>query len=415
MKKTLFLTLILVLTFCLSMGAVTLKMLVRPDEGGVIELYTKEFEKLTGVKVVVDYIGWDQISIKTTTALMHKGGGYDIIFIPSAEKSRFAAMGQFVDLNEWFTEDEKNEFLKSFVDYYSHEGQWIGVPWYSGGAHFVYNEKYFQDANVNPEDLSTWQDVLNASKAIVEKSNAEYAFTPSCKYPGNYYYNYGTILLAMGGQFFDENLNPVFNTGIGVEALELLVEGVNQGVFNPAGVSLDDYETLKIFQAGKSAFMINSTWSANQAMLPEASTVADYAKVRMIPGGKNSETGGLIYGGAFGITKASQYKEEAVELVKLLTGTEAQMMHAISGFNLPTRNSLFEGSRLEAINKAWPVYGELVAQVEVGSFGPDVVWLDPFRRALATAVQDAISGKKTAKEALDWAARQAIDIKSQYE
>lgn len=44
MKKTLFLTLILVLTFCLSMGAVTLKMLVRPDEGGVIELYTKEFE-----------------------------------------------------------------------------------------------------------------------------------------------------------------------------------------------------------------------------------------------------------------------------------------------------------------------------------------------------------------------------------
>ena len=414
-RKLISLILLLVLVFSCTAGAKTLKVLIRPDEGNIIQLYSEQFEKETGIKVEVNYVGWDQISTKITAALLDQGGGYDIIFIPSADKLRFAAMGQFVDLNPWFSQEEKGQFLASIVNYYTYQDQMIGVPWYSGGAHFIYNADYLAGAGLKPEEIKTWQDLLEVGTVIKEQSSAEYAFAPSAKYPGNYYFNYGSIVMAMGGRFFDDNLNPVFNQGIGLTALEILVEGVEKGVFNPAGTTLDDYETLKVFQAGKSAFLLDSSWAANQTMVPAVSTVADQAKVMMIPGSKENATGGLLYAGALGITRSSQHKEEAIEFVKLLTGNEAQLLHAILGNNLPTRLSLFTGERMEAINQAWPAYGKLVAQVEKGQFGPDILWLDPFRRTLATAVQDALSGKKTPQEALDWAAEQARQIKAQYQ
>ncbi|MFW6380970.1 MAG: ABC transporter substrate-binding protein [Bacillota bacterium] len=420
MRGKLFLSVVLVLVLVGTLASVkadaaTIKMMVRPDEGNVIETFTEKFEEETGIEVQVDYVGWDQISTKTTSALMNQGGGYDILFIPSANKKRFAAMDQFVALDQWYSADEKEEFLSTVLDYYTYNGDMIGVPWYSGGAHFVYNADYLEQAGVDPEQIDTWQDLLAVSGDITADSDAEFAFTPSAKYPGNYYYNYGTMVYAMGGRFVDEDNQPVFNQGVGLEALEILVEGVENEVFNPSGVSLDDYETLKVFQSGKSAFMINSTWSANQAQNPEASNVAESAKIMPIPGGNDQETGGLMYAGAFGVVKASENKDEAVEYLKYLTGEEAQTMHAIEGNNLPTLLSLFEGEQRQAINEEWPVYGQLIDQVEAGVFGLDVLWLDPFRQDLASAVQDALSGKKSPQTALDWAAERAQEYIEEYQ
>jgi len=218
------------------------------------------------------------------------------------------------------------------------------------------------------------------------------------------------MVIAMGGEMFDEDDNPVFNEGVAVEALELLVEGVETGVFDSAGVSMDDYETLRAFQAGITAFMLNSTWSANQAMNPEESAVADDARIMMIPGSADKDTGGLIYAGGFGVVEASQNKDAAVEFIKLLTGTEAQMLHAIEGYNLSTHERLFSGVRERAINKGWGQYGQLIQQVEVGEFAVDAGWLDDYRRIMATAVQDALAGAKTPQEALDWAADEVYQI-----
>ena len=45
----------------------------------------------------------------------------------------------------------------------------------------------------------------------------------------------------------------------------MIAEGVDLGYFNPAGIAMDDYETLIEFGTGSTAFMLNSTWSATQA------------------------------------------------------------------------------------------------------------------------------------------------------
>ena len=59
--------------------AVTLRMLVRPDEGNNVADYAAKFEQETGIKVAVDFVSWADISNKTLTTLAAGGGGYDIV------------------------------------------------------------------------------------------------------------------------------------------------------------------------------------------------------------------------------------------------------------------------------------------------------------------------------------------------
>src|SRR5574340_534500 len=78
----------------------TIKAIIRPDEGGNVALYVKKFKEKTGIDVQVDFIGWDTIHDKTITTLPGGGGGYDIIFVPSANVVEFTSGGWFEPIDD---------------------------------------------------------------------------------------------------------------------------------------------------------------------------------------------------------------------------------------------------------------------------------------------------------------------------
>jgi ABC-type glycerol-3-phosphate transport system substrate-binding protein len=70
---------------------VIIRALIRPDEGENVATYAAKFEEMTGNKVEVDFASWAEIHDKTITTLATGGGGYDIIFIPSANVVEFSS------------------------------------------------------------------------------------------------------------------------------------------------------------------------------------------------------------------------------------------------------------------------------------------------------------------------------------
>lgn len=383
--------------------AQTIRVLVRPDEGDIVADYTEQFEQETGHTVEVDFVGWDQIHDKILSVLLGGGAGYDVVFIPDANAMEFMPTGEFQPLNDMIPDEERDEWLTSVLEYYQYEGDQLGIPWYSGGAHMAYNEAYLNDAGVDPASIDTWEDFLEASRQVVDSGVVEYAYIPTANYPGAWHYNWGSMVVSMGGRFFDENMEPAFTSGAGVEALEILVEGVEEGVFDAAGVSMNDYEALKSFQAGDTAFMLNSTWSANQATLPDQSSVADDVGFMPIPGA-SEDAGGLVYAGAFGIMQSSDSKQAARAWIETITSEEAQFDHATKGANLPTRTALLTDPQRSQIADEWPIYPDLAEQVSRGRFGPRIAWLDPARRVFASMLQSALSGDRSPQEAVEWAA-----------
>ncbi|MHC1783661.1 MAG: extracellular solute-binding protein [Anaerolineaceae bacterium] len=393
--------------------AVTIRMLVRPDEGGNIEKFRAQFEAETGIKVAVDYVAWSDISSKTLTTLAAGGGGYDIVFMPSADAVKLIAGGWFEPISDMIPEADKANWSPAVLDFYTSDGELMGMPWYAGGAHMAYNKDILTAAGVDPAKVVTWDDFMAACKTIKDAKAADFCFTPSSKYAGEFYYNWGTMVLSRGGTFFDETGAPVFQkSSEALDAFTMLKTGIDEGYFNPAGVALDDYEALIDFGTGKTAFMLNSTWSATQANKnKDLSTITDKVGYILVPGAGDVRSAALLYAGGLGILKTSEYKEEAKQFLTYMTSEEAQKQHAIDGGNMPTRIALYSDADIAA---AWGGFSDLAAQLDYGNFVPAVSWLDEWRQsAVAPAIQEVLNGTKTPQEAVDWLVVETDRIRNQ--
>jgi multiple sugar transport system substrate-binding protein len=380
---------------------VVIRALIRPDEGGNVALYAEKFKEETGIDVQVDFVGWAEIHDKTITTLASGGGGYDIIFVPSANVVEFTSGGWFEPINDLITDANRDEWLETVVDMYTIDGDLLAMPWYAGGAHMTYNIEMLEAAGVDPATIETWDDFQDACEEIADSGVADFCFSPSAKYPGNFYYNWGSMVASAGEDFFDEEGNAIFQDGeAALYFLEMIQQGVEAGFLDPAGIALDDYETLIEFGAGTTAFLLDSTWSVTQANLnTDLSGITDNAGLVLIPGMGDPRSGGYLYAGGLGIMNNSEHKEEAKQFLTYLTSEEAQKHHAIEGANLPTRQALYADSD---IADAWPGFDILAEQLPFGKFPPQFGWFEEWRRSAATAVQDVMGGRSTPEEALNW-------------
>lgn len=391
---------------------VTIRMMVRPDEGGNIAKFAESFEKETGIKVAVDFVAWSDITNKTLTTLAAGGGGYDIAFMPSADAPNLVAGGWFEPINDMIPDAQKADWVPAVLKFYTFDGNLMAMPWYSGGAHMAYNKDILAAAGVDPAAIVTWDDFMAACKTIKEKAAAEFCFSPSAKYAGEFYYNWGTMVLSRGGVFFDETGAPIFqNDTAALDSFTMLKDGVDAGYFDPAGVALDDYETLIEFGTGKTAFLLDSTWAATQANRnADLSKVTDKVGYILVPGAGDVRSAAYLYAGGLGVLNTSEHKAEAKQFITYLTSAEAQKHHAIEGANMPTRVALFSDPDIAA---AWNGFADLAAQLNYGDFVPQVSWFDEWRHSVATSIQDVMNGTKAPQEAVDWLVTETDRIRNQ--
>ena len=420
MKKSIALLIVLVAIAALFNTAFAkelsgeVRVLVRPDEGAVFEKYVPLFEAESGVKVVVDFVSWADITSKTLTTLASGGGGYDVVMIPSADATKLMAGGWFEPINDMIA-GEEDLWLKTVVDFYSDtDGNLLGFPWYSGASHWIYNKAILDKAGVDPAGLKTWGDITAAWAKVKETQAGDFCLTPSIKYPGNFYYGWGSITKAHGGKLFDDEANILFDQDPAtLKATKFYEDGAKLGYLNPAGIGLSDYETLIEYGTGKTAFMLNSTWSATQSMTnKELSSVTEDSFAMLVPGNGEFLSDTYLYAGAFGILKSSENKDAAKAFIKFITSDDAQKDHALYGGNLPTRVALFTD---EDIAKSWKGYDVLSDQLNYGGFAPKIEWFDEWRMVAATAIQNVVKGEMTAEDALAWLAKETEQIKADAE
>lgn len=391
---------------------VVLHMLINPDEGNTVGTFTKKFKEQTGIDVQVDFVGWADLHTKSLAALTSGGGGYDLFFVPSADAASFLAGGWFEPIGDLMPEGEKGKWLSTVTDLYTKDGQLLAMPWYAGGAHMAYNKKVLAAAGVDPAGIKTWDDFMAACAKVKETNAARFCFAPSAKYAGEFYYFWGSMHASMGGKLFDAEGNPVFQTdGKALALNKMIKEAIDKGYFDPAGVAMDDYETLVQFGNGNEAFLLDSTWSVTQANTnKELSKVVGDTGLILIPGIGEPRSGGYLYAGGIGLLKSSAHKEQAKELLKLLTGHDAQKQHAVDGANMPTLLALYEDPD---IGKAWDGFPVLAEQLKYGQFVPQVPWFAEWERSLAASLQDLITGAKTPEEQIQFMVDETNRIKAQ--
>lgn len=117
------------------------------------------------VKFEFEEMGTDQIYKKLSTSLATGNGIADIIAIEGDVLPGYADKFPegFLDVSDAVS---TNDFLASKVSEVTYKDKVHAFPWDAGPVGLFYRTDYFEQAGVKPEDIQTWDDLIEAGKKI---------------------------------------------------------------------------------------------------------------------------------------------------------------------------------------------------------------------------------------------------------
>lgn len=188
---------------------------------------------------------------------------------------------------------------------------------------------------------STWQDVEAASRKIVDETD----------YSGlSLYYNVGTgqnlfpwlsMLWGAGGDVFDDELRPIFNNEIGVEATTEYVKFVREGLAPEDSVAKNEQDGWQEMAQGRAAMFPGWSWIYESLANPEFSNqeVIDNLGFVASPGWEGGERTSYGYIWPVGIFSMSRQQDAAWEYLKWLTSAKVDLQ-IVSDKSVPELSSV---------------------------------------------------------------------------
>jgi multiple sugar transport system substrate-binding protein len=295
-------------------------------------------------------------------------------------------------------------------------GKIYGMPWLMDVKYFMYNKDMLQKAGI-AEPPKTWEELVEQAQTIKDKGIAEFPIIWSWNQKEGVVCDYAVLLYGNGGSFVDASGKPAFNNDKGVQVLEWMKKTIDDGLTNPSSVSSDENAVEADFLAGKSAFAVNWLFQysdSNDASKSQIVGQAAFAPMPVFQAGMDAGVKGSSVDGSssFAIMATTPYPDQTWKFLTYLASNEVQMKY--SKEMLPVWQTDFEGDALKTLEAANPTNPVTVpaflAQFPYANERPTVPYYNEASAALQLAIQEALTGVKSPKDALDAAAAKWIEL-----
>jgi len=368
------------------------------------------------VVVEIEYVSYDALHDKIATAMSTTPPAYDIILVDDIWYAEFATNGYILDVTDRLDDNMKANIFESAWAITTVNGKTYGMPWLLDAKYFFYNEKILADAGFSAPP-TTWEELAEMGQVIKDKGLVEYPIAWSWAQAEAAICDYVTLLEGNGSALVDAEGKPVFNNEIGVKTLQWMVDSIESGLSNPASITYVEEDVRNVFSQGKAAFAVNWLYMYELAALnTEESQVTGQVKMALMPAFEGSGVQSATINGSMGfsVVAKSANPDDAWEFVKFLTSEEIQKEYA--AHLLPVWANNYEGealTALEALNPATPVTVPMFSeQIPFSKVRPKVAYYSEGSKALQLALQEALTGSKTAQQALDDAAAIWVELGS---
>lgn len=311
------------------------------------------------------------------------------------------------------------QYVIPITNYYSKDGNLWSMPFNSSTAMLYYNKDIFEKAGLDPnKPPTTWKELEEYGKKILKSGAVEHVL--SFGWPGWIFEQ----MHAYHNQLFANNDNGrsglatevLFNGPFGTMVLETWARLAKEGIFLYGG---PEYSANTAFKAGQLAMLIQST-SSLSGIEKKANFAVGTSFLPRFEGYPRGNS--VIGGGSLWVTKGQSQEElRAVwEFLKYLGQTDiAIQWHKGTGY-FPTVNSAVKALLDEGWFSKDQNYLTAFLQILSGRRdNPAVagVRLGPFveiREIERAAIEKAVSGVMSPKEALDEAAQKANALLADY-
>ncbi|WP_424767525.1 ABC transporter substrate-binding protein [Paenibacillus sp. sgz302251] len=183
-----------------------------------MELYKKDHPN---VELKVEDIGRLDVYDKLSTGLAAGGIGLpDIVLVEDDRIQGYleAFPKGFINLTEKGFDSKADAFPAFKKELASKDGQFYAFPFDAGPTGMFYRTDIFEQAGVNPESITTWDEFIEAGKTIKEKTGAQ--ALPIDKFKDDALFR--MMLNQQGVYYFDKDGNIDFNNPAAVKAMETL-------------------------------------------------------------------------------------------------------------------------------------------------------------------------------------------------
>ncbi len=316
-------------------------------------------------------------------AVMFSIDAYDLI-----EQELILPFDDLVDDVAWL-----NSFYPALMANSQIEGKTWGIPFQRSTIVAYYNKDLFREAGLDPEaPPTTWDELISAGKALT-KGDTYGLMIPSTGYP---YWMFQALAIQNGKEVMSgDGLTTYFDDETVVDTLEFWQSLSTEHGIMPTGTV--EWGTLRqAFLEGQTAMMWHST--GNLAAVKKNASF-DFG-VAELPA--NARKGSPTGGGNFYIFKDTSEEEQAaaIKLIQFMTSPEQAAQWSIATGYMGVSPAAYETEALKAYTKEFPP--ALVARNQLENAVAEFSTFETarVRDGLNNAIQSALTGAKSAEEAL---------------
>ena len=287
-------------------------------------------------------------------------------------------------------------------------GKTWGIPFQRSTIVMYYNKDAYREAGLDPETPpATWGGLIAAAKALTKDDGSQWGLMiPSTGYP---YWMFGALAMQNGQTLMTSGDKTNFDHPDVVEALEVWKAMGSEHKIMPEGTI--EWGTLRQnFLEGKTAMMWHSTGNLTTV---KNNASFDFG-VAMLPAGKRRGTptgGGNFY--MFKDTTAEE-REASMKLIKFMTSPEQSAAWSVATGYMGVSSDAYETDALSSYVAEFPPAAVARDQLAYATAEFSTYQTSRVKKGLNDAIQAALVGSKTPKEALSEAQAAAERILKPY-
>jgi len=347
------------------------------------------FTEQTGIKVEMDTTDYSKLHDRQVLEL--GAGNFDVYQVDQMWIIKYTKNGWLEPLDDYIAKFNipVDNYYPNLLDIGRVEGKIYTFPLSAIPVNLMYNTDMYAAAGLNAPD--TWDDVLNAAKKLTDKDKGQWGIAIRGERGNPITWTFLPMLWSFGGDIFDSNMKPIYNSPEAVKAVEYF-KNLNQ--YSPPGWH-SAQDVAGLVQQSKAAQLI--LMSVYDASMDDATQSKVVGKVQFseMPKGPTGNRASILGLWTIGMGKSSKNKEAAALFLNYLTQYDIAKKMAHAGTVSPTMPKIYAEPDTP---KFYPVLGKILKYAKTPPLIPEA---EEWFLSIGTALQDALSGNKTPQKAMD--------------
>jgi multiple sugar transport system substrate-binding protein len=348
------------------------------------------------VAVNVQYLDWRVFTEKLIAA--HAGGVLPDVYQAGAEYvAPLATKGMALDItdrvNSW---GEKDDFYDSAWNTVTYKGKTYGIPILSAPQTLMYRKDMLQAAGVGSAP-STWTDLEQTAMTLTKRDGDKFVVSGFNARP--IWQQYMWFLFQNGGDVFTADGQVVVNSQQAVDALDFFSK-----LFNQDRVASKSSIAAPTANVGAMAANLVAMQLGNQLTVRDFrdNNPSQAANLVVADPVSNSAQVTTNWTDWLAISQQSKHADAAWKFVSFVASSDNLLKYNETMYFIPPRKSLrnagyMSDPQLQQFVSIMEKYGR--------SINTNPAALEVYQTIMQNAVDDAVYQKKSAKQALDDAAR----------